>query len=349
MMLNTRIDDQRLSTLCERVGVAFEVGLDPYRVFERESESRRYSYAKKMKAVAAEVRRGNALSDAIRSQGNYFPKYFADMIAGGEAAGRLDRVLDRSANYYAQTAEFRASFRNSILWPLLQLVLAVFIVAGLIYIPDVISPGSDDPRRDMLGLGLIGWSGVKTYAFWVALACAAIGIVAWLIRNGYLTFIIDWVARLPLIGRSMAVFPESRFVQTFALGIDAGLNAIEASNLAFRAAGSPAYVNSAEPVAKAMRNGNAIHEAFQTTGLFQRDTLEVIELGESSGRLAELLDKHYRLLKIQVQSSMAKLTYLASAVIWAAVTILLICVIIRIFMMYLNNFGPGEAVGLPTL
>ncbi len=61
-MLTTRIDNRQLSTLCERVGVAFEVGIDPHRVFDREAGNSRSLYARKMRSVANQVREGMLLS-----------------------------------------------------------------------------------------------------------------------------------------------------------------------------------------------------------------------------------------------------------------------------------------------
>ena len=109
-MLSTRIEDRSLSTLCERVGVAFETGLDPHRVFEREAKNSASFYGRKMRSVADQVRAGSALSDAVKSQGNYFPPHFAEMLEGGEKSGKLDRVLERMSEYYHELSEFRSIF-----------------------------------------------------------------------------------------------------------------------------------------------------------------------------------------------------------------------------------------------
>ena len=54
-MISNRIEPQALSTLCERVGVAFEVGLDPHRVFEREASNSKSNYGRRMRSVADHV------------------------------------------------------------------------------------------------------------------------------------------------------------------------------------------------------------------------------------------------------------------------------------------------------
>lgn len=336
-MLSSRIENQVLSTLCERVGVAFEVGLDPYRVFDREAGSAHSLYGRKMRSVADHVREGSSLSDAVKAQGNYFPPHFAEMLEGGERSGRLDRVLERLAEYYQQLAEFKSVFFSSILWPIVQLVMAVVVVGLMIYLPAVLLPGETKEKQDLIGIGLVGESGLVTYGLIVGGVALVVGAIYVLIKNGYLSFVGDWIARVPVVGHNLRVFAEARFVQTLAITIEAGVDAAAAIDLSFRSAGTGQYASKAEPAKEAILQGREMHTVLADTHLFQPDTIEVVELGEASGRLAESLDKHFHQLKRQVKSSMAKLTYFASAMIWMLIAALLIIIIFRVFSMYVNG------------
>lgn len=123
------------------------------------------------------------------------------------------------------------------------------------------------------------------------------------------------------------------------LAIESGVNASSAVDLAFRSAGTRKFVSKAAGAKQAIEAGRDMHSVLAETGLFQGETLEVVELGEASGRLAETLDKHFRYLKSQVESSMATLTYLASALIWITIAAVLIVIIFRVFSIYVNNMG----------
>ncbi len=336
-MLSNRIGNQALSTLCERVGVAFEVGLDPYRVFDREASGTHTQYGRRMRSVADHVREGSSLSDAVKAQGNYFPAHFAEMLEGGEKSGSLDRVLERLAEYYQQLAEFKSVFFSSILWPIVQLIMAVVVVGLMIYLPSVLLPGESKEKQDLIGIGLVGESGLLTYGLIVGAVSLIIGAFYVLIRNGYLSFVPDWIARIPVIGRNLRVFAEARFVQTLAITIDAGVDAASAIDLSFRSAGTGQYASKAESARDAILQGCDMHTVLADTHLFQEDTIEVVELGEASGRLAESLDKHFHQLKRQVKSSMVKVTYFASALIWILIAALLIIIIFRVFSTYVTG------------
>ena len=336
-MINTRITNKTLGTLCERVGIAFETGLDPYRIFDREASNARSQYGLRMRSVADHVREGSSLSDAIKAQGNYFPPHFAEMIEGGERSGRLDRVLERLAEYYQQLAEFRNTFTSSIVWPIIQLVLTIIIVGLLIYVPAVLLPQGTPEQQDLIGIGLVGERGLAIYLTIVGAVVVCIGILWVLGRRGTFDFVSDALAAIPILGRNLRVFAEARFVQTLALAIDSGLDAANAVELSFRSAGTAMFRRQSDAAHKKIMQGREIHAVMAETGLFQGETLEAIELGEDSGRLAETLDKHFRQLKSQVRTAMARITYTASALIWLFIAALLIMIIFRVFSMYING------------
>jgi type II secretory pathway component PulF len=292
-----------------------------------------------MRSVADHVRQGGSLADAVKAQGNYFPPHFADMIAGGENTGRLEKVLNRLADYYKDMADFRSIFIQSILWPLVQLVLAVIVVGLLIYLPSVLLPSTEADKHDLIGIGLVGEQGLLIYSMLVGAAAMLIFVFYLLIRNGYLSFVADGLARIPVLGRMIRVFPEARFVQTLGLAIEAGIDAASAVDLSFRSAGTRQFMGKAGAARQAILQGREMHVVLDETELFQSETIEVVELGEASGKLAETLSKHFRHLKTQVTASMAKLTYFSSAVIWFSVVALLISIIFRVFSLYINNIG----------
>ncbi len=121
------------------------------------------------------------------------------MLEGGEKSGRLDRVLDRLSSYYEQLADFKTLFFSSIVWPVIQLVLAVIVVGLMIYLPSVLFDPSME-QKDLIGLGLVGERGLAIYTICVA-GCLMVLFFAYLLAiNGYLAFLGEWIALIPWIG-----------------------------------------------------------------------------------------------------------------------------------------------------
>ena len=340
-MLISRIENRKLGVLCERVGVAFEVGQDPYRIFERESGTGSDAYSQRMRSVADRVMNGSSLAEAVEHQGNYFPPNFINFIEVGEKTGRLDRVLSRMADYYKNLSSLKDDFISSIIWPLVQLVIGLIVVSVLIYMPVIMQqmrpPVMGEERKvdDLLGLGLIGWSGLAI--LWSSVAGIAVGlfILYVLVRNGRLSFLYAFLTRLPVIGRALLTFDEASFIQTLSLAIESGVNASDSIELAFKTCSSQLFRSKAEQAYEAIRQGHDMHTVLQDTKLFSADTIDAVQLGEESGRLAETLDKHYGLLQMRVRFALTTLNQAASTVIWIVISAFLIFIIFRMFGRYL--------------
>jgi type II secretory pathway component PulF len=124
-----------------------------------------------------------------------------------------------------------------------------------------------------------------------------------------------------------------------ALAVESGVDAWHAIGLSFRSAASPLFAARAQAAQDAIRQGRDMHVVLEEAGLFSRATIEAVQLGEESGRLAETLDKHAQYLRMQVRFAMAAITQLASSIVWIAVAGLLILVIFRVFGRYLGTIS----------
>lgn len=340
-MVNSRISNRDLGTLCDRVGIAFDVGHDPLRIFEREAQSRNGLHAKKMASITDSIKRGCSITEAVQSQGNYFPGNFNRLVEVGEHTGRLEKVLERLAIYYTEMADLQAAFGSAITWPLIQLGLGLIVVSMLIFLPAYLVP--DNPEAaDILGIGLSGASGLAIFWCYVAIACGVIWALWWLFRNGKLGFVSEAIGNIPGFRQIITVFDEASFVQALALSVESGLDAVSAVGLSFRSTSSSLFRRKAEVAENCIRAGGDITTAMQQTNLFSKETLEAVHLGEESGRLAETLDKHYRFLQMRARTAMGVITQIASSLVWVAISGILIAVIFRVFQGYAAVLSPGS-------
>jgi type II secretory pathway component PulF len=341
----SRIGNRELGLLCERVGVAFDVGHDPFRIFEREAGDGRSRHGRHMKAIADRIRQGASLTEAIDEQGNYFPPNFHRLIEVGEESGQLEKVLDRMAEHYKDIAELQSMFRASIVWPMIQLILAVVVVSVLIYVPSLLAPDRTEVA-DLLGIGLVGAKGLAIFWGWIAAIVAGFVGLWMLLRNGKLGFLGNWLVRIPVLGKALLTFDEATFVQSLALAIESGVTAANAVSLSFKGSSSNAFKAKADAAREAILQGREMHAVLRDTGLFSTETIEAVELGEESGRLAETLDKHFRVMRMRVKFAMAAIAQIASSVVWIAVAAILVTMIFRLFGRYVSQIDPAAVEGL---
>lgn len=350
-MIARRISVKELSDLCQRVATAFDVGHDPHRIFLRESERKSGRHALRMNRIAHHVENGGSLTDAVMHEGNYFPAEFVQMVEVGERTGRLDSVLFHMGEYYSDLNQVKREFINSLLWPLVQLLFALIAIGIMVYVPDLLNdPGSDEPPVDILGIGVYGFWPLMTYISGVLLLFLLATTIAVLGAYGYLNPLAKLVRKLPLVGPTLSIFAEARFVQTLSLALSSGMDVWTSVELAFLSAHNPLYQAKAAAAGQAVLNGRELHQILDETGVLSAETIDAVRLGEETGRLSETLAKHFHVLRGEAKTLLARVGFLASTAIWILISALLILVIFRVFMTYLGSIeSAGEGLMQRTL
>src|SRR5262249_51401370 len=131
--------------------------------------------------VREEVQQGNDIAQALREQGKYFPELMIDMVSVGEETGALPEVLNGLADHYENIVRLRRLLIGMITWPAIQLVAAILLVAGVIFLLGILAPNSKAIAD--LSLGFVGTAGAIK---WLALSFGSIfGLLAgyWLVAN----------------------------------------------------------------------------------------------------------------------------------------------------------------------
>jgi type II secretory pathway component PulF len=119
--------------------------------------------------------------------------------------------------------------------------------------------------------------------------------------------------------------------------------AANAIALSFKSSSSKAFKDKADIAREAVLQGREMHDSLRDIGLFAPDTIEAVQLGEESGRLAETLDKHFRVMRMRVKFAMSMITQIASSIVWITVAVLLVVMIFRLFDTYVSKLRP-EAI-----
>lgn len=328
------------AAFCRRLGTGFRAGLDVVRLCQSEARVGSARHRQVMSDVSSDVANGESLAKAMRNQGRYFSPLLVQMVHVGESTGRLERTLLALADHYEERAKLRKIFLTGIAWPVTQLVAALTII-GLAILLQGLLAGPSGPAMDASGLGLSGVSGFITYCVSIAAIAAVLTALALAIRANFLSIhrLIPLCYRIPVAGPALQTITLSRVCWTLALTLDAGLDAIRSVKLALLSAGN-AYYRDAIPTAEAaIRAGQSLHESLAATGVFPRDFLEGLEVAEMSGTDAESLDRMAQGYEGRAKFALSVLIGVSTFVIWAAVAILIIFFIIRLFMNYVNTIN----------
>lgn len=245
--------------------------------------------------VVAELSNGRGLSSAMQPHTKVFSPLFVSMINVGENTGRLDQALLQLANYYEQELETRKRIKAAMRYPTFVIVfitIAMFIL-NILVIPEFASMftrfGVELPLPTRI---LIATSNFFVN-YWGLLVAAIIG-----------AFIIfrSWVAtadgrekfdklrlRLPIVGDIVNRAQLSRFARTFSLMLKSGVPLNQSLALAGEALGNKFLENRILEMKAAIEAGSTISVTAINSKIFTPLVIQMIAVGEETGRIDELL------------------------------------------------------------
>ena len=313
-------------------------GVDIRRMWEREASGATGNARRPYEEISRAVNQGVSVTDAVNATESYFPKLFRELVRVGEQSGKLPEVLRQLAESYDEQLKLRRMFMSAILWPAFQLLVALLIVGFLIWVVGFIAKMNGGPPLDLIGLGLVGNSGLLIYILFLTVVFTAAAIVYGGIRRGVLWArpIQRVVMRVPRVGKALRTLALARLAWSLHVTLEAGMDLARALRLSLSSTQNLAYTEGTDQVLRAIARGDEIHEALAATGAYPVEFLDTVEVGERSGRLVESMGGLSRQYQEEARSALQVLTVFGGFAVWAMVAVLIIVVIFRIFSVYLG-------------
>lgn len=333
-----RISTRALAQLCRRLSTSLEAGLEVRSVWAREAQHAIGPRAREQfSAISGAVARGDSLREALRETEGYFPPLFSALVDVGEQTGHLGEAFRQLAEHYDRQLEVRRNFLASIAWPMLQLVASIFIVGFLIWIMGMIG----DRRTDPLGFGLVGNRGLAVYVMFVLAVGAGLVALFQAVRLGlaWTRPLQNLLLQIPVLGKALETLILARLAWALHLTMDAGMALRAALRLSLETTYHFRYIDQIPQIEASIARGDSLYEAFRETRAYPPEFLDVIQVGEQSGRLVESLALLSRQYHERANASLKTLTMIAGFLVWAAIAAVIIAVILRLAMFYVGTIN----------
>jgi len=351
---DSRIGWKSLAIWCRSLGTMLYSGVQLVKALQisggQTADGRMMSV---MKSVVDDLKQGEDLTTALKDQGGYFPELVTDMVHVAEHTGALPEVLTGLADHYDNLIRLRKMFLGQIAWPVFQLIAAIFIIAGLIWILGMIAGGSDPNSRpfDVLGLGLSGTSGALTWLSY----CFGSMVTAWILYMFVVrgmrqqAIVHGLLLKLPVVGDCMRSFAVARFAWAFALTQQAGMDIKASLESSLKATSNGAFIQATPMVVGLVMEGEELTNACRSTGLFPADVLEMMHVGETSGTVPETLQHLGPQFEDRARRGLALLTSVFAGLVWLFVAIIITFFVFRIAMFYIGMVNAAASGNLDAL
>lgn len=330
MAFSSRIPLPALIAWCRALHHGLHAGLSPVKVFRGQAKSGPLAVRKLADELADQLKAGESLEDALKDHRPKFPLLFLELVGVGEKAGKLSETFEELEKYFTAQLDARKKFLQAIVWPAMMYVAAVVIVAILVTVLAAIG-GHIDP----LGLGFLGMaSGLVVLVAGFGFGGAV--VLAYLIgrdSEGLKQRIEAIGFRIPALRGAYRSFALQRFSLALGMTHEAGMRSDQAVALSFRASANLAYLKHGEPAALSVRGGKTIAKTLTRIGggLFPDEFLDVVQIGESTGQLSEVMARQAEQYGEEASRRIKTLAMIAGGVVYGMVGLMLIVLIFRIF------------------
>ncbi len=246
--------------------------------------------------VHEQVRGGASLSDAFGSHADLVSGVYTASLLAGEKSGNLEEMLRRYVSYAKIISDVRRRTLSALIYPAILLALSGVVVAIIVVrvVPEFSnfyeSMGATLPLATRV---LTGVSAVVTGYFWlIALAVATLAgaVWAWGRQPGRGAQLDRLLLRLPFIGDVANRFSTSQLSRTLATLLSGGIPLVSALDVAARSVGNRYVSRHLSSIAGEVREGGSLSMSMRDSGLFPPVAVKMIEVGESTGALQDMLN-----------------------------------------------------------
>lgn len=247
--------------------------------------------------VIEQVEGGKSLADAMAAWGKPFTELTVNLTKAGEMSGRLAEVLTQAAELLDKDLKLRRSILGATLYPM---ILCVLVVAAITVVVTFIVPTI---LKQLEGSSVsLPWptlvvKGVSDFlvAYWyVILPLLAVGVVSWLryYRTPEGRLATDMrLLKLPILGPLLRDVAVARFTRTLGTLVNSGIPIVMSLRITKGTLGNKAMEAVIDEVVEQVSAGKTIAEPMEASGYFPAMLVQIVSLGERSGKLDELLNQ----------------------------------------------------------
>jgi general secretion pathway protein F len=293
--------------------------------------------------VNTAVRGGKPLSSALEEADPGFDRFYCNMVRAGESSGALDIALERMADFRANRRELRQALTSALLYPAILLLLALVAVAVLLafVVPQFTQLFAEAGRELPLLTRIVAGAGELVTGWWW-LMLAGLGSAIWWLRRDWASPAgrVRWDTRLlqlPLIGPLIRKLQTARFARTLSTLLMNGVHLLSAMDIAKEIVGNAVMARALSQVARRVREGEGLARPLAESGALPTLATQLIKLGETTGRLEQLLAQVADIYERDVQTTLKRLLTLAEPAIIITIALLVTVIILSVVLMILES------------
>jgi general secretion pathway protein F len=266
--------------------------------------------------VREDVNRGVSLADALGKHPKVFSNLYVSMVRAGESAGALDSILERIATFNEKTLALQNKVRSAMVYPIFMSVIAVLAVGLLLtFVVPTITKVFMETKQNLPGptVMLLNVSRFMKSYWWVlvlAIAAVTVAVKRGKKRKGVKMLMDRVKLHMPVFGQLARKMAVSRFARTLSILTASGVPILKAMGIVRTVVNNEVLSKAIDEAAEAVGAGKSIAEPLAKSGVFPPIVTHMVAVGETSGRVEEMLQNVADAYDTEVENSVLALVSL---------------------------------------
>ena len=296
-------------------------------------------------ALADSVQSGATFSESLAQHPKIYNKLYVNMVKAGELGGVLEVVLNRLAEYQEKAQKLKNKIVSAMVYPVIVMFIAVAILVFLMIfiVPKFETMFAEMGNAELPGISKVVFGvskffisapfGVPNAVFVLILFVIAVFLFnLWGRTKGGRLAIDTLKLKLPIFGDIQRKSAVSRFSRTLGTLVTSGVPILQALNITRDTAGNVVISGAIEKVHEAVKEGESIVTPLQASGVFPNMVISMVDVGEETGQLPEMLLKVADVYDDEVDNAVTALTSILEPIMIVILALVVGSVVFALFL-----------------
>ena len=334
------IKSKDLTVFTRQLAILLDAGLPLIRSLKTlEKQAKNPAVKGVIGKVATSVEGGSTFSEALAQHPKSFDKLYLNMIRAGEAAGKLELILTRLAGFREKAAKIAGKVKSAMVYPAIVLTIAIgitiflmiFIVPKFEVMFNEMLDGAKLPAITQVVMGISSW---LQHNIVIAIILVVILVIAtkFALKTEKGRFYFDkGVYTAPVIGLLVSRNAISKFSRTLGTLMGSGVPVLNALQIVRDTAGNELVSKAVQQVHDAVKEGEPMAPPLSATKIFPDMVISMIEVGEETGKLPDMLEKIADTYDEEVDNAVSALTSMIEPLMIVFLAVIVGGIVIALF------------------
>ncbi|HCC19728.1 MAG TPA: pilus assembly protein PilC [Verrucomicrobiales bacterium] len=293
-------------------------------------------------SLADSVQTGATFSESLSQHPKIFNKLFVNMVKAGELGGVLEVVLTRLAEYMEKAHKLKNKIVSAMVYPVIVLFIAIAILVFLMLfiVPKFKDMFGDQDLPAISNIvfnasdNMLARSFVLPNIVWIFLVVSGIVVLikAWGGTSGGRGVIDAFKLKIPILGELTKKSAISRFSRTLGTLVTSGVPILQALTITRDTAGNVVVSKAIDQVHEAVKEGESIVAPLQASGIFPAMVISMVDVGEETGQLPEMLLKIADVYDDEVDNAVTALTSILEPIMIVFLALVVGTIVFALFL-----------------